>query len=145
MLVLLSHLFALGTYIDNGDGTVTDTKNNLTWQKCSNGLSGAACASGSITGLTWQAALQYCKTLSFTGRTWRLPNINELYSLVDVSQQNPAINATYFPATGAGGYWSSSSYLPATSARVVRFDFGSVNIDAKTPTTDYVRCVATGP
>jgi len=133
------------THSDNGDGTVTDTNNNLTWQKCADGLSGAACGSGSITGITWQGALQYCKTLSFTGRAWRLPSINELYSLVDVTQQNSSINATYFPGTGATSYWSSSSYSPATSAWVVRFDFGGIYVDAKTPTTDAVRCVATGP
>ncbi|MBS0619386.1 MAG: DUF1566 domain-containing protein [Spirochaetes bacterium] len=133
------------TYTDNGDGTVSDTINNLVWQKCSFGLSGASCSSGSSANSTWQVALQNCNSLSLAGRTWRLPSVNELASLVDATQQNPASDAVYFPATVTNNYWSSttafSSYF---SAWRINFLNGSISSGGKVGSF-YARCVATGP
>lgn len=39
---------------------------------------------------------------------WRLPNSDELLSIVDSSQYKPLINADYFPNTVAKSFWSSS-------------------------------------
>jgi hypothetical protein len=33
-----------GRYLDNGDGTITDTKTQLMWKKCSEGQSGDNCS-----------------------------------------------------------------------------------------------------
>jgi len=41
---------------------------------------------------------------------WRLPTIQELFTLVDYSRCNPAIDTTIFPNTEASSYWSSTAY-----------------------------------
>ncbi|WP_299982112.1 DUF1566 domain-containing protein [Desulfobacula sp.] len=89
--------------IDNGDGTVTDTKTGLMWQKAVAGTK------------TWEAALAYCETLGLAGHSdWRLPNRSELKSLFDSIYDNPSINKTVFPDAMSSGYWSSDAYADNT-------------------------------
>lgn len=125
------------------DYIVTDNATGLIWQKCSKGLSGDTCATGASESGTWATALTYCNDLDFAGQTdWRLPNIHELYSLLDFGDASaPYINATNFPATVSSNYWSSTS-RPAsfTSAAYVGFIFGSMSFSSKT-TAIYIRCV----
>ena len=57
---------------------VHDNATGLDWQK----------AYFSEYYVTWQDALNYCETSTYRGRTdWRLPNINELNSILD--EQSP--------------------------------------------------------
>ncbi|MCX5896253.1 MAG: DUF1566 domain-containing protein, partial [Proteobacteria bacterium] len=73
---------SLGHFVDNNDGTVTDTDTGLMWQK--------GTAPGTY---VWQQALSYCQKLTLAGHNdWRLPNRNELQSLVDYSRFDPSIN-----------------------------------------------------
>ncbi len=59
--------------------------------------------------LSWWGALKYCKDLDFGGHTdWRLPNINELKTLLNRAKSNPASD---FPEIYPERYWSSSSEL----------------------------------
>jgi len=100
-------------FVDNGDGTVTHTKTGLMWKQCTEGLSGAGCATGAVIQYTWQGALQAAQTLNgaggFAGFTdWRVPNIKELNSIVENQCINPALNVTVFPNTVNNGYWSAS-------------------------------------
>lgn len=131
--------------IDNGDGTVTDPDNNLVWQKCSKGQTNDATCSGSYTTSTWSAAIAYCQGLSLAGRTWRLPSIGELRSLLDYSTSAPAIDTTKFPATLNTTYWSSSTETSGpTYVKYVNFHYGLSSSVIKTDSNP-VRCVATGP
>jgi hypothetical protein len=98
---------------DNGNGTVTDTKTDLVWKKCTEGLSGANCDSGGAGGFTWKTALQQPGVVNggggFAGQTdWRLPNIKELRSIVEAKCVNPTINLTRFPNTPSSFVWSGS-------------------------------------
>lgn len=78
-------------FIDNRDGTVSDTLTGLIW------LQDASCLGTEL----WLDALAAVNTLA-TGQctlsdgsssgSWRLPNINELESLIDVSTFNPALS-----------------------------------------------------
>ncbi|MDD3761278.1 MAG: DUF1566 domain-containing protein [Acidithiobacillus sp.] len=77
-----------GRYLDNGDGTVTDTETGLQWMRCSLGQAwdGTSCV-GEAEGYTWQEALDAAEELNRKGgyaghRDWRLPSIEELHSLV---------------------------------------------------------------
>ena len=95
-------------YTVNTDGTVTDKHTGLMWKRCSEGQSGADCTGGSPTPQTWQSALKQAHTSKFAGYPdWRLPNRQELRTLVEEQCYEPAINAAVFPNT-SGGYWSSS-------------------------------------
>lgn len=97
-----------GRFVDNGDGTVTDTDTGLMWQQAS-----APAFEGSVTEGTsfmdWYDAGVYCALLTLGGYDdWRLPEKEELVSLVDLSRQDPAIDTDYFPETFSASYWSSN-------------------------------------
>jgi hypothetical protein len=132
--------------VDNGDGTITDVTNNLVWQKCSRGFANDAVCSGAASSANWTAALAYCEGLSLASRIWRLPNINELGSLVNSSATiGPMINTSVFPASVNGFYFSSSTRSATTAnAWGVSFINGTVGFNAKA-NSYFVRCVATGP
>jgi hypothetical protein len=133
-------IYAYGNYIDNGNGTITDNITGLVWQKCSMGQNVLDC-SGTASATTWVNAISYCNNLELALQTdWRLPNINELKSLVDYNQVGSAIN-NLFLNTIAWYYWSStSSAYNASSAWVVDFRYHNTIYPYKTD-SNYVRCV----
>ncbi len=116
----------------NGDGTVTHINTGLMWKVCSEGQTWANgdCTTGTITTHTWQEALQIPQTLNNAGGysnniDWRLPNIKELLSIIEVQCYEPAINETIFPSTSIYDYWSSSPTPEDSSyAWVVYFGYG---------------------
>ena len=58
---------------------------------------------------TWQYALGYCDDLTYAGYSdWRLPNLNELESLLNDNSTEPYSD---FPNVGVSDYWSSSTFL----------------------------------
>ena len=134
-------------YTDHGDGTVTDNATGLMWQKCSQGLSASDCLTGGAQTYIWQAALTAAKTANTNNDSgysdWRLPNKNELESLVEdaCSAPDTAINTSMFPNTLADWYWSSSPSTSYTEAAwIVDFGRGDVRTDGKDQ-GDYVRLV----
>lgn len=98
-------------FADNRDGTVTDRASGLQWKRCSEGQtwSGGTCT-GTAGGFTWQAALQRADAATDAGRSdWRLPNLQELLSIVEEACYAPAIDLAVFPgAISATEAWSSS-------------------------------------
>ncbi len=104
----------------SGDA-VTDGATGLVWKRCSEGLSGTACHVGAATQATWQEAL------ALGAGDWRLPNRNELASLLERQCSNPAINAAVFSGTPASSFWSSSPFgLDPAFAWLVDFNAGDV-------------------
>ncbi len=127
----------------SGDLVVEDTLTGLVWQGCPRGLSGDGCEIGAVVGDDWSGSLSYCEGLDWGGETdWRLPNKNELMSIVSHRVNDPAIDDAAFPGTPASHYfWSSSYYANNTShAWGLDFYFGKVNFLGKT-TEYYSRCV----
>jgi len=128
-------------FTDNADGTFGDNLTGLTW------LSVRQC----IFEQTWSSAISYVNQLSAgvsfctelnDGSAigdWRLPNINELQSLVNYGKHSPVFEAG-IPFTGTwdnfpwGRYWSSTSFNadPAVNAWILNADFGQVGIQNKT-------------
>ncbi|WP_147456592.1 DUF1566 domain-containing protein [Leptospira stimsonii] len=129
---------------DNGDSTVTDVNTGLIWAQCSAGLSGSGCAIGAVSLPNWTTALLTCNSSSLSGRVWRLPSINELRSLTNLSLANPILNTVYFPGTFNGNYWTSTTYTNPLNAWTIDFGPGYVDSISKAA-TGAVRCVATGP
>ncbi len=98
----------------NDDGTVTHTATGLMWKICSEGQSwnNGSCLSTPTT-YDWQLALQVPATLNtgggYAGYTnWRLPNIKELMSILEVKCQDPTINLNIFNASSSSNYWTST-------------------------------------
>lgn len=95
-----------------GDKVVTDIKTGLLWKQCSQGFSGMGCANDSNETYTWNEALNEAvsqNNIGFAGYTdWRLPNINELNSILAYNCINPPINEEAFPNTPNEDFWSSS-------------------------------------
>jgi hypothetical protein len=98
--------------------------------------------------LAWQAALDAvvaANLATYLGYTdWRLPNVTELESLVDLSHSNPALPGNTFTSVQSLMYWSSSTYLSDTSkAWCVDINDGAVTGDTKI-TVHYVWLVRGG-
>lgn len=137
-------------FTDNHDGTITDKVTGLLWQKCTNGLSGEYCITGTALQCNWyQASGTYDVNYNPTGTNvcgsgWRLPTVFELMTIVDYGTYSPAINATFFPETRLYSYWTSTSYAQAPSANAWAVNFGSGNVndgDSGKRDSLYVRCV----
>ncbi|MFZ2632000.1 MAG: DUF1566 domain-containing protein [Desulfosalsimonadaceae bacterium] len=107
-------------YVDNANGTVTDTGTGLMWQK--------ATAPGTY---TQQQANRYCEDLVLGGRSdWRLPTIDELTSILDLNHNGLTINTAYFPDTVGAEYWSSTThtYDDCVSMELIDFQDGCHHI-----------------
>ena len=116
---------------NNSDGTITDTETGLIWQD-----------QNAPKEMNWHEAIEYAKSLDLAGHTdWRIPTINELFSLIDFSKHNPA---TELPNMESSYYWSSSTDASSTAnAWHVHFTNGSVYRYYKS-NSNYVRCVRSG-
>ena len=98
-------------FTDNGDGTVTDNLTALIWLK----------NAGCIGLKTWAEALTSSNALadgdcgltdgSIIG-AWRLPNVNELHSLIDLTEYNPALPSGHHFYGVQNRHWSSTSSSP---------------------------------
>ena len=96
-------------FLKHGNGTVTDTVSGLMWAQCAEGLSGSACTVGEAANFTWEEALIRARDSVLAGYTdWRLPNLKELFSMVEERCVDPAINLAVFPNTPASYFWSAS-------------------------------------
>jgi uncharacterized repeat protein (TIGR02543 family) len=133
---------AVGRFTANGNGTVTDTLTGLVWLQDANCTDSVGAVNKSNSLLKWADALTWSNNLASglcrlndgsTVGDWRLPNIEELESLVDLQQFTPALPTGHpFGNVQTGGYWSSSTYagIP-TDAWTVLMDDGFINNDSK--------------
>ena len=135
LLVLLSVSSMLLADISKSSADiVTDHATGLQWQDdySDNG--------GTIKFTNWKDAIKYCNELPLDGGGWRLPNKDELLSIVNYAKSNPAISDT-FQYTISNAYWTSSPYANTTSyAWNVNFCYGHSCSNAKS-VNYYVRCV----
>src|SRR3990172_2872388 len=120
-------------FTDNGNGTITDNLTGLIWLKNANCFGTR----------TWALALTDANTLNSgeCGLTdgsvdgdWYLPNRNELASLLDLENSNPALPTGYpFTEFQIYYYWSSTTAVPDPSyAWLVFFLGGTLFADFKT-------------
>jgi len=120
-------------------GIVIDNATNLMWQ---NEIESKTVQK------QWGEAIGYCKNLTLGGyNDWRLPNIRELFSLVDMSKEKqPFLNSVFYIANEDNKlhqYWTSSEvaidYVDKF-AYYVSFNFGLHLYDHKS-NINYVKCV----
>lgn len=83
-------------------------------------------------------AAAYCTGEATDGGGWRLPEVQELETLVDTTVGPPAINTTAFPGTPSATFWSVSTYPGA--GMVIDFTDGFIN-NSPVANLHTVRCV----
>jgi len=128
-------------------GLAYDEITKLAWQK------------GSDAELrTWRQAFEYCRSLRLANQNqWRLPTLEELFSIVNLNDTDPAINTDVFAGTifapSDKAYWTATRDItinPNTFTDLrfytVSFKYGSVRAerDHANPTfaaKHYTRCV----
>jgi hypothetical protein len=116
----------------------------LIWQECSYGQAAGPPCGGAAQAFPREAATRYCADLRLDGRSWRLPTIDELRSIVDhsVPEGQARINAQRFPNTRRHVYWSSTPYAQDPNVnQVVDFDTGADYGYAR-ENPGFVRCVS---
>ena len=133
-------------FTDNNDGTISDKRTGLMWQKCPLGLSGSDCSTGTFTLLKWRQALDAAQNSTVAGYSdWRLPNHKELWSIVEHRCVEPSINLNYFPNTiipaTAGGYSTSTPYADVETAVWVLYFSSGASAGASRNDDLYVRLV----
>jgi len=109
---------SLNRFVDNGDGTVTDTCTGLEWARDTADIDGGGVDPTPESGdrISWCAALAHCEGLTLGGDDdWRLPNVFELESIVHYGFTDeppsvlPTIDPTVFTDTVPARYWTSTS------------------------------------
>ncbi len=154
-------------FIDQGNGTVLDTKTGLLWEKKSDDGSvhdkddTYSWSTGSPYDPDGTAYTSFLATLNqapcFAGHCdWRLPSASELHSLVDYGHWAPAVDAIFNTACTPGCtgtecscttldlYWSSTTFAEnPTNAWNVEFNYGIPNPFDMT-LSYYVRAVRGG-
>lgn len=120
-------LYGVNSFVDNGDGTITDKATGLVWSQTDSG-----------TGMNWQDALAWVQAQNskkYLGHNdWRMPNAKELQSLVDYTRSpdttgSAAINPLFActTITNEGGnadfpyYWSNTTHLDNMGGVYVAF------------------------
>ena len=110
-------------FVDNANGTVTDNLTGLIWLKNAN------CFRVPDDGLqVWLTAISLANNLASgacglsdgsSAGDWRLPNRNELTSLLDLGQRNPALPRSHpFTNVQSARYWSSTESAVGAAWRV---------------------------
>jgi hypothetical protein len=60
----------------------------------------------------WVSTYAYVKAVNTTGwcgsKDWRMPTVDELFSIVLLNRDAPSIDTQYFPNTLSAVFWSSS-------------------------------------
>lgn len=130
-------------FLDNQNGTITDTMTGLIWLKQADCIQGQW--SDALAAVTQLASGQCGLSDSSAPGQWRMPNRNELESLSDRAQTNMGqyFDYTYLNQDGSvyqapifidyveqQYYWTSSSYAadPTQAWTVYSCDFGIYNV-----------------
>ncbi len=102
-------------YTDNADGTITDEKTGLVWEK----LDDSGTIHDKDTTYTWAAAFEKVAALNaaaFAGYSnWRLPNSFELFSIVNLQKAAPAVSPIFDDACTAACTSAVCSCTPSSS------------------------------
>jgi hypothetical protein len=112
-------------FTENRNGTVTDHLTGLMWTQNADKANGKT---------DWEEAVRGAAGCADGGFTdWRLPNRNELESLIDLGRSDPALSKGH-PFTGVQSayYWTSTTIANnEDNAWVVHFYIGFVTHDDK--------------
>lgn len=112
---------------------VRDNKTGLVWER-----------SPDTTPRTWEVARAHCSEREVDGRKgWSLPMREQLMTLVDNSNKNPALPTDHpFKNVQSAIYWSATTFVDApTLAWIVDFGYGREFFNHKDAFSFYAWCV----
>ena len=140
--IIVTNSIYSGELLDNKNGTVTDNKTKLIWQKCNIGQENAFECSGDAVGHIWIHAMRACKNLNLAGKKWRLPSNEEFQTLVDIDYDF-GIDTKFFhiPQENRASYWTSSNSTETGKGYMMNFNQGGVSFGYLKNISSYVRCV----
>lgn len=129
------------------DYTYTWYDPNPTTNGGAEGVAGGGQCAGDISCDTYHYVLAVNAQGLCGYRDWRLPEVDELASLVDygVASPGPTLDTRWFPNSNGWGYWSASPLAGnAASAWLVYFNYGYANWSYRSA-PNAVRLVRGGP
>lgn len=137
-IILLTTLLLCNLYAqilrDASTNTILDTSTFIMWQDDNNVSSNTQ---------NWEQAILYCENLTLAGyEDWKLPNINELSTILDLTTFNPAIISDFNSyLSNSTLYWSSTTYKYDTrNSWIIYFLTGEIITSSKS-SNNYVRCM----
>ena len=117
----------------NSGNSIYDNLTGLMWSRCTIGKTWneqTKECEGDASIHSWKESLNKVQEFNQSGflsqQDWRLPNIKELASIVDLSCVYPAIDLTTFPNTDSAEFWTSSVF-EQYPGRAWYFHFGLGN------------------
>ena len=115
----------LSRFVNNMNGTITDTLTGLMWQK-----------DDFQNPMTWEEAITQFNGLLLADHTnWRMPTREEFRSIVDYSRITPSIYVNEFPNTVLGNYWTSTAHpFQENHIWCIHFYNGNDNYQSKSNT-----------
>lgn len=131
LFLSFNETYSGGRFIDNGDGTVTDTLTNLMWAAADN-----------MGDITWHDAKIYCENPPIAGykySDWRMPTIKELKTLYDKNlkryESDCGLGVRIDPIIRLSCAWVWASESKAISAYVFNFrkgyQYSTLKLDKK--------------
>ena len=112
-------------FTDNGDGTVTDNATGLMWVADSRVPETSGFKN-------WETAISSCEGLTYAGYSdWRLPNVNELRSIMDRGIYSPAIDETFFSGPYTFHWTSTTCEYMTSSAWIINCGGGMTTTTGK--------------
>lgn len=146
-------------FVDNGDGTVTDTNTTLMWEKLSddNSIHDWDYTQYQWTGAFYQKIKELNDQAFADHDDWRVPNAKELSTLIDYSflvapavssafhlDCAPGCSVTNCSCTKSASYWTSTTLQSiSTNAWILNFSNAQITTAGKTA-YNYVRAVRGG-
>jgi Protein of unknown function (DUF1566) len=129
-------------FIDNQNGTVTDQLTGLIWLKNANCVPGGAAWADALTAANTLAHGHCGLTDGSKAGDWRLPNVKELLSLIDVEFYTPALSNAAGTAQWREGdafldvqtsiYWTSTTFVGGPdSAWSISLNAGDIGLNPK--------------
>lgn len=135
LLTMLPLYLSAAFLRDSTNEVVIDTSTHLMWQD-------DYAVEKDSTKMNWSDSIDACESLSRAGYSdWRMPNINELSTIINLNANDPAINNT-FVYCESNVYWSSTtSTADSTRSWGINFTTGNLQSSYLKTNTNYLRCV----
>ena len=141
ILIILGLTIIASATLNRNNEVVTDSNTSLQWED------GDVKESKKL-----EDAIAYCEGLDLDSHTdWRLPNVNELKTIINIEKLNTAKIVDTFEHTKESYYWTSTSSIKETN-QVFCVNFGNATINTTEKESEYeekeewyaTRCVRFG-